>query len=88
MQFPDNLEKPARTILTSEGSINRSSHVIKCLRNNKLRFMTVNEAELIMGFPKNWTFQIARGKQFFLLGNALVVGLIEKIGKEIKNIEK
>ncbi len=28
MAFPDDLDKPGRTMLTSEGTCNRSSHVI------------------------------------------------------------
>lgn len=78
--FPDPIGKPARTILTSESSLNRSTHVIEDPTTNKLRTLTPVEAERIQGFPSNWTNTgMPKGFRYFCMGNALVVGVVEKI---------
>jgi len=92
MAFPDPLDKPARTILTSEGSMNRSTHVIQSPTNGKLRLLTPKECERINGFEDDWTKygvngeEISDRKRYFLMGNALVVGLIEKMGEQLSTI--
>lgn len=87
MDFPDSLDKPARTMLTSESSINRSSHIINDPLKNKLRIITPVEAERINGFQDNWTnIGMPDKRRYFMMGNALVVGIIEKLGNEISNI--
>lgn len=88
MGFPDCLNKPSRTIITGEGgaSASRFKHVIEI--NGKYRRLTPIELERLNMFPDNHTFGIADTKRAFLMGNALVVGIIEKLGntilKEIK----
>ena len=85
--FPDNLLAPARTMLTSEATINRTSHVIEDIKTKKYRFLTPEEAEKINGFPKNWTnFEMSDRKRYFMMGNALVVGLITKMGITLEEI--
>lgn len=87
MAFPDNLDGPARTMLTSEGGISRTTHVIEDYQTKKLRLLTELECERINGFPDEWTATgMSDKKRRFMMGNALVVGIIEKIGKEIKKI--
>lgn len=92
MAFPDPLDKPARTILTSEGSINRSTHVIKDPTTQKLRLLTPKECERINGFDDDWTQYDIHGemvsdrKRYFLMGNALVVGLVEKMGQRLSQL--
>ena len=87
MPFPENLDSPARTILTSEGGISRSTHVIEDLKTKKLRLLTPIECERINEFPDNWTNTgMTQKRRNFMMGNALVVGIIEKIGEEIENI--
>lgn len=87
MPFPDNLDVPARTMLTSESGISRMSHVIEDYKTKKLRILTPVEAERIDGFPDNWTNTgMTEKKRFFMMGNALVVGVIERIGIEIEKI--
>lgn len=90
MSFPDNLEAPARTMLTSESGISRMSHVIEDYKTKKLRLLTPIECERINGFPDNWTNTgMTDKKRYFMMGNALVVGIVEKIGIELdKIIEK
>lgn len=87
MPFPENLDSPARTILTSEGGISRSTHVIEDFKTKKLRLLTPIECERINEFPDNWTNTgMTQKRRNFMMGNALVVGIIEKIGEEIENI--
>lgn len=87
MPFPDNLDAPARTMLTSEGGVSRTTHVIEDYKTKKPRLLTPVECERINGFPDNWTNTgMTEKKRNFMMGNALVVGVIEKIGKEIENI--
>ncbi len=88
MNFPDDLEKPARTMLTSERGINRCTHVVKDYATKKLRFLTAEEAEQLNGFKKGWTKLAPKKVRFFLMGNALVCGLIKKMGLKIIEIEK
>lgn len=87
MDFPDSLEKPARTMLTSESSVNRSSHIISDPITNKLRIITPIEAERINGFPDNWTNTgMPDKRRYFMMGNALVVGIIRRLNHYIEGI--
>ncbi len=89
MAFPDLLSNPSRTILTAEGgtSPSRFKHIIKT--NKGFRRLTPVELERLNGFPDDWTKFDEHGKKVpdtkraFFMGNALVVGLIEKVGKVI-----
>ena len=83
----DELSLPARTMLTSEGTTNRSTHIIMDPKENKLRILTPIECERINQFPDNWTNSgMPEKRRYFMMGNALVCGIIKKIGKEIKKI--
>jgi len=81
MSFPDPLDKPSRTIITSEGGAtpSRFKHVI--LQDNVFRRLTPVELERLNGFPYDWTrFEgINDTRRSFFMGNALVVGVIEMI---------
>jgi len=83
----DVLSLPARTMLTSEGTTNRSTHIILDSKENKLRILTPIECERINQFPDNWTNSgMPEKRRYFMMGNALVCGVIKKIGKVIKDI--
>ncbi len=87
--FPDSIDKPARTMLTSESSLNRSTHVIKDPNTHRLRLITPVEAERIQGFDDNWTNTGMPEKfRYFCMGNALVVGLIKQMGNQLNIIFK
>ena len=87
MAFPDLLTNPSRTILTAEGgnTPSRFKHIIQT--KNGYRRLTPIELERLNGFPDNWTQKddedkvIADSKRAFFMGNALVIGLIERVGK-------
>ncbi len=90
MAFPDPTDRPSRTIITGEGgkSPSRFKHVIE--HNNRLRRLTPIELERLNMFPDNHTKLdgISDAKRAFFMGNALVVGIVEKIGSELaKRIE-
>lgn len=88
MSFPDSLDKPARTIITGEGgaSASRFKHVVKI--NGKYRRLTPIELERANMFPDNHTAGVSDTKRAFLMGNALVIGIVEKLGENlIKSIE-
>lgn len=88
--FPDYLDKPARTMLTSEGTINRSTHIVEDDKTGKYRILTPLEAERIQMFPDNWTNieneSMTERRRYFMMGNALVVGIVEKLGKYLEKI--
>ena len=57
------------------------------LLTKKIRLLTPLECERINGFPDNWTNTgMTDKRRNFMMGNALVVGVIERIGREIENI--
>lgn len=85
--FPDPLDRPGRTMLTSEASTNRSSHAIEDLDTGVIRVLTEIEAERLNGFDDDWTNTgMPKRMRYFCMGNALVVGLIEEMGKTISKI--
>ncbi|MGL5617723.1 MAG: DNA (cytosine-5-)-methyltransferase [Metamycoplasmataceae bacterium] len=77
----DDVNKAARTMLTSEGTSNRSTHIIK----TKLgpRFLSPIECERLNGFDDNWTEGMPRRVRYFTMGNALIVGVVAKIMENI-----
>lgn len=85
--FPDILNRPARTMLTSEGSNNRSTHIVADKTTGGLRKLTPVECERINGFPDDWTNTgMPKNFRYFCMGNALVVDLIAIMAKEMNRI--
>lgn len=84
MAFPDLLTNPSRTILTGEGgaSPSRFKHIIKV--GDRYRRLVPDELDQLQGFPKGWTNTgMSDNNRAFCMGNALVVGVVNRIGKEI-----
>lgn len=90
MSFPDKLDEPARTMVTSEHTISRMSHVVNDPGTRNLRLISPEEAESINMFPEGWTKMdgISNSNRYFTMGNALVVGLVTEIGIEIEKLFK
>ena len=86
MAFPDALDKPSRTIITSEGgnSPSRFTHVIKDPENGRYRRLVPVELERLDMFPDNHTLGETDIKRAFFMGNALVCGIVTEVGKELK----
>ena len=83
MAFPDRPDIPARTMLTSEGSVSRSTHVVADPQTQRLRTLTPIECERLNGFPDDWTAGMPERLRYFTMGNALVVPLVKAMGKRI-----
>lgn len=87
MCYPDNLDLPGRTMLTSEGSINRSTHVIIDKETGKNRLLTPIEAERLQSFPDDWTNTgMPEKRRYFMMGNALVTKIIYKLEPNLNRI--
>lgn len=82
----DSLDLPGRTMLTSEGSVNRSTHIIPDKETGKLRILTPIEAERLQHFPDNWTNTMPEKNRYFMMGNALVTEIINKIEPNLERI--
>lgn len=85
--FPDPWDRPGRTMLTSESTLNRSTHVVADLGTGKLRLITPVEAERMQGFDDEWTNSgMPDRMRYFCMGNALVVPMITRMGKILDTI--
>lgn len=82
MAFPDSIDKPSRTIITGEGgaSPSRFKHVV-LTPSGRFRRLTPLELERLNMFPDNHTLGASPARRAFLMGNALVTGIVERIGK-------
>lgn len=91
----DDLDLPGRTMLTSEGSVNRSTHLL--FVNNRYRFITPVEAERMQDFPDEWTKlkklengdvkEVTDRMRLFFMGNALVTGIVKRIADELDKLD-
>lgn len=79
--FPDPWDRPSRTMLTSESTLNRSTHVVSDPGTGRLRLLTPVEAERLQGFDDDWTKEMPDRMRYFCMGNALVVPMITRMGK-------
>ena len=85
--FPDPWNKPGRTMLTSESTLNRSTHVVSDPGTGRLRLLTPVEAERLQGFDDEWTNTgMPDRMRYFCMGNALVVSMITRMGKVLDEI--
>lgn len=86
MAFPDSLEKPSRTIITGEGgpAASRFKHVV-LTPSGRYRRLIPLELERLNMFPDNHTCHpdVTDGRRAFLMGNALVCGIVQQIGKSL-----
>lgn len=91
----DSEDKPARTMLTSEGGFSRTTHIVKDKKTGKIRLLTANETERIQGFPTDHTkycsvdgnvVEMPLNKRRFMMGNALVVNLVKQMEIKLSDI--
>lgn len=95
MSPTDDLNLPGRTMLTSEGTVNRSTHFLHV--NGRYRLITPVEAERLQDFPDNWTAlkrlsdgtvtEVSDKMRMFFMGNALVTDIVRKIAEFIVEID-
>lgn len=87
MKETDDLEMPGRTMLTSEGTTNRTTHIVIDPETNKTRLLTPLECERLNMFPDGWTDTgMSERKRYFMMGNALVCGIINEFGKTLSKV--
>jgi DNA (cytosine-5)-methyltransferase 1 len=84
--FPDYLDKPSRTMVTSEHSTSRMTHVIMDPKYKRYRLLSPEETEKLNTFPAGWTKSIPDSARYFTMGNALVVDLVKEIAKGIVSV--
>lgn len=85
--FPDPWDRPGRTMLTSESTLNRSTHVVSDPGTGRLRLLTPIEAERLQGFDDEWTNTgMPDRMRYFCMGNALVVPMITRMGRVLDTI--
>ena len=85
MAFPDSIDKPSRTILTSEGGAgaSRTKHAVRA-QDGRVRRLVPDELDQLQTFPKGWTNSgMTDGRRAFCMGNALVVSIVHRIAEEI-----
>ena len=92
--FPDSIDKPSRTVVTAEigKSASRMRHLIKH-DDGTYRTLFPIETERLNMFPDNWTKmddekgkEIADSTRGFLMGNALIVGIVQRIREPIREL--
>ena len=109
--FPDDLDRPSRTIITGEGGsgASRFKHVVEFMPEESqrdrleldsessqlararlglspeswVRRLTPVELERLNMFPDGHTEGVGDGRRAFLMGNALVIGVIERISRQL-----
>lgn len=91
----DEYDKSARTMLTSEGAFNRTTHIVRDKKTGEIRLLTPIEVERIQGFPSDWTkeclvdgaiVEMPVHKRRFMMGNALVVNLVNQMEAQLSRI--
>lgn len=91
----DQYDRPARTMLTSEGTFSRTTHIVKDKKTGEIRLLTPVEMERIQGFPSDWTkeckvngekMEMPLNKRRFMMGNALVVDLVNQMEEQLSEI--
>ena len=88
LPFPDPLDRPARTILTAEGgnTPSRFKHIIQT-PDGRYRRLTPIEVERLNGFKDKWTDTgMPPNMRYFCMGNALVVGVVERLLRTIRAV--
>jgi DNA (cytosine-5)-methyltransferase 1 len=85
----DQLDKPSRTMVTDEigKTPSRMRHIVEYEEGKFRRLMPI-EAERLNMFPDNWTDyeKIVDSRRGFLMGNALVVGVIERLREPLSSL--
>ncbi|WP_248724499.1 DNA (cytosine-5-)-methyltransferase [Seonamhaeicola sp. ML3] len=84
LSLSDDINLPSRTIITSEGGsgASRFKHLVELEKDVLYRRLTPLELERLNMFPDNHTKheRVTDAKRAFFMGNALVVGIVERIG--------
>lgn len=87
MSFPENENKPSRTITATKIANSRESIIYKTeinrIDDGEYRLPTVREASIIMGFPITYQFIGAENNKWRLVGNAVCCSVSRAFAKII-----
>ncbi|MCG1037716.1 DNA cytosine methyltransferase [Polaribacter sargassicola] len=87
MSFPENLNKPSRTITATKSGTSREALIYKSEYNRKgngeYRTPTVREAASIMGFPYTYQFLGSINSKWRLVGNAVCPSVSRSLANEV-----
>lgn len=87
MSFPENENKPSRTITATKIANSRESIIYKSELNRigdgEFRLPTVREAAIIMGFPITYQFLGADNNKWRLVGNAVCCSVSRAFAKMV-----
>lgn len=89
MSFPENLDKPSRTVMATRSASTREAILYKSELNRKgdgeYRTPTVREAAVIMGFPVTYQFYGDESTKWRQVGNAVCVQLSFALAEKVKD---
>ena len=87
MSFPENEQKPSRTITATKIANSRESIIYKSeihrVGDGEYRLPTVREAAIIMGFPISYQFIGADNSKWRLVGNAVCSSVSRALAKKV-----
>lgn len=87
MSFPENENKPSRTITATKIANSRESIIYKSelsrIGDGEFRLPTVREAAIIMGFPITYQFLGAENSKWRLVGNAVCCSVSRAFAKMV-----
>ena len=89
MSFPENEEKPSRTIMATRSGSTRESIIYKSEYSKRkghgeFRLPTIREASTMMGFPYVFNFTGTEGTKWKQIGNAVCPHMSFALAKELK----
>jgi DNA (cytosine-5)-methyltransferase 1 len=88
MSFPENEDRPSRTITATKIGTSRESIIYKSeykrTGNGEFRTPTVREAACIMGFPITFQFIGTEGLKWRLVGNAVCPSISRALAKQVR----
>lgn len=84
MSFPENVDRPARTVMATMSSSSRESMILGMADNAGYRMPTVRETASFMSFPIDYRFYgPSKGTKHTLVGNAVPPKLSYAVAKAI-----
>jgi DNA (cytosine-5)-methyltransferase 1 len=88
MMFPENEEKPSRTITATKIGTSREAIIYRSefdrIGNGEYRTPTIRESACIMGFPITYQFLGSEGVKYKLVGNAVCPSVSRAFAKLVR----
>lgn len=82
------LRTPSSTVPCVTAHPHRPGQEAYCYEAGRgLRLLTCEEAEALMGFPRGWTCGFSRTRRRIMVGNAVIPGKAEWIGRRVVQAE-